>query len=132
MNVYVEAILCSGVITALLFAIPCLVEEAVYAYRDYAEKIGSIEQEIDKLNEYAEPIKIEDIPMYNCRNCGAPVNLNQCACAYCNTPYGPRWPEVNEDGLRYKTTLLANNILTTNEYRKNIKRLTQIDVSYFK
>lgn len=25
--------------------------------------------------------------MSNCRNCGAPMNLNQCACAYCNTPY---------------------------------------------
>lgn len=23
----------------------------------------------------------------NCVNCGAPVQLNQCACPWCNTPY---------------------------------------------
>ena len=89
--------------------------------------------------------------MNNCCNCGAPRNHNQTACAYCNTPYGPRWPEVNEDGLRYqdewvtehpysnvansvgvRETLLANHILTPNEHREIVKRLSQVDVSYFK
>lgn len=25
---------------------------------------------------------------HNCKNCGAPVQPNQCACPWCNTPYG--------------------------------------------
>lgn len=30
--------------------------------------------------------------MTNCPNCGAPVDLNADACAYCDTPYTPRAP----------------------------------------
>ena len=39
----------------------------------------------------------------NCVNCGAPVQLNQCACPYCTTPY-----EMDESEY-HEVTLYTDN-----------------------
>ena len=71
--------------------------------------------------------------MLNCKNCGAPINIYDDKCSYCNTPY---WfatvkridtdmdIKVDDSIMQKYEDLLSRGVMSINEVYKLI-RLTQ-------